>query len=362
LHGFPVRLYSRTADKLAGIRERGGIVLEGQFRGFGRMATVTSDLAEALDGARVVLVAISAAGHQSLAEAMVPHLSPGQVVVLNPGRTGGALEVYRIFRDARVDPSVTVAETQTFIFACRALGEGRAHIFQCKREVPVAAIPAARTRAVVRLMRRALTAFVPAGHVLETSLSNVGGIFHPAPLLLNAGRIESGQTFDYYREGITPAVARVLEAIDAERMAVAESLGVRVISAREWLRVAYGAGGTNLHEATSTCPAYVGLSSPRDLDGRYLHEDVPTSLVPIAALGRLTGTATTAIDAIVDLACLATGVNFRAIGRTLERMGLAGMDAREVAHYVLKGADSLARTRAAFGGLAEEAYSSSRAR
>ncbi len=355
--GFPVRLYNRTPDKLAAIRERGGIALEGQFEGFGRLDAATSDLAEALDGARVVMVVIPASGHRSLARALAPHLAPGQVVVLNPGRTGGALEVYRIFRDAGVDAGVTVAEAQTFIFASRALGEGRVRIFQCKRRVPVAAIPAARTRVVVRLMRRALPEFVPAAHVLETSLDNIGAIFHPGPTLLNAARIESGRPFDYYHEGITPAVARLLEAMDAERMAVAQALGVRAISAREWLGVAYGAEGADLHAAISTCSAYAGLRSPPDLDSRYLHEDVPASLVPIAALGRLTGVTTTAINAVVDLACLVTGVDFRANGRTLERMGLEGMSVRELWQYVLGGDEALARREVAFGRLAEPAHS-----
>ncbi|MDQ7793653.1 MAG: NAD/NADP octopine/nopaline dehydrogenase family protein [bacterium] len=335
--GFPVRLYNRSADKLEGIRDRGGVELEGRFGGFGRLEAVTSDLGEALQGARVILVVIPASGHRDLARALAPHLAPGQVVVLNPGRTGGAFEFYRVFRERGVHPAVTVAEAQTFIFASRVVGPGRARIFEKKRRVPVAALPAGRTRTVVRLMRRALSEFVPAAHVLETSLANIGAIFHPAPALMNAARIENGSSFDHYHDGISPAVARVLEAMDEERLAVARALGLRLISAREWLRVAYGAVGPDLYTAIASCSAYAGIGAPREVNSRYLHEDVPAGLVPLAALGQLTGVTTPAISAIVDLASVAVGADFRAAGRTLERMGLDGMTVNGLWDYVLRG-------------------------
>ncbi|HAI22175.1 MAG TPA: NADP transhydrogenase subunit alpha [Clostridiales bacterium UBA8153] len=350
--GFPVRLYNRSAARLEAIRERGGVKLEGRFEGFGRFEAVTSDLGEALRGARVALVVIPASGHRALARAMAPHLAPGQVVVLNPGRTGGALEFYQVFREQEVHPGVTVAEAQTFIFASRVVGPGRVRVFEIKHRVPVAAIPAGRTRTVVRLMRRGLSEFVPAAHVLETSLANIGAIFHPAPTLMNAARIETGAGFDHYHEGISPAVARVLEAMDAERLAVARALGTRVVSAREWLQAAYGVVGSDLYTAIASCSAYSGISAPDEVNNRYLSEDVPASLVPIAALGQLVGVATPAINAIVELASLATGVDFFAAGRTLERMGVAGMTVDGLWQYVLRG-------EKIFAASGKEAYSGS---
>lgn len=53
LAGCHVTPNNRTADRVAAIKERGGIDLENAdgLRGFGRLARVTADMAEGLSGA-----------------------------------------------------------------------------------------------------------------------------------------------------------------------------------------------------------------------------------------------------------------------------------------------------------------------
>ena len=62
--------------------------------------------------------------------------------------------------------------------------------------------------------------------MLQTGLNNMGAIFHPALTLLNSGWIEATHgDYQFYIDGVTPSVARVLEALDRERVTVAASLG-----------------------------------------------------------------------------------------------------------------------------------------
>ena len=84
-------------------------------------------------------------------------------------------------------------------------------------------------------------------------------------------------------------MARVLEALDRERVTVAAALGLRAQTALEWLKMAYNASGENLHEAVHNQQGYYGITAPRTLRHRYITEDVPMSLVPIAALGQRYG-------------------------------------------------------------------------
>ena len=59
---------------------------------------------------------------------------------------------------------------------------------------------------------------VPAQSVLETGLYNGNPVLHPAIALLNAGALERNDgTFRFYGDGMTPAVARLIEAVDGER-------------------------------------------------------------------------------------------------------------------------------------------------
>ena len=141
------------------------------------------------------MVIIPAIGHYSIAAAMAPYLEDGQIIVLNPGRTCGALEVYETIRKYGCMKDIVVAEAQTFIYACRATGPNSAHIFSVKNEVALSAIPAIFTRKVINLLSEAYPQFIPANDVMETSLNNFGAIFHPAPTLLNSGHIRRGQTF-----------------------------------------------------------------------------------------------------------------------------------------------------------------------
>ncbi len=263
LMGFPVTLYNRTPENIAAIKARGGIELEsfeGGPRGFARLVAVTADMAEALAEAEVVMVVVPSTAHADIARAAAPHLRSGQVVVLNPGRTGGALEFVKILRDSGCDADVTVAEAETLIYASRSDGPAQARIFGIKEAVPVAALPATRTRRALEALAPAYPQFIDGISVLHTGLNNMSAIFHPALTLLNAGRIEStGGDFQFYIEGVTPSVARVLEVLDRERVTVAAALGIRARTALEWLKMAYDATGADLYEAIHNQPGYYGI-------------------------------------------------------------------------------------------------------
>ena len=97
---------------------------------------------------------------------------------------------------------------------------------------------------------------------------------------------------------LTPAF-NVL-AVVATAFGVAASLGIRAQTAQEWLKRAYDATGSNLYEAIHNQSGYYGISAPKTLNHRYIFEDVPMSLVPIAAFGQRYGVSVQEIDAIIQ--------------------------------------------------------------
>jgi opine dehydrogenase len=340
VRGFTVNLYNRTAERINDIALRGEISLEYEdgTRRLGRLDVVTSDIAEALDGTDIMMVVVPASGHREVARLCAPHLRDGQMVVLNPGRTGGALEFRQILNREGCSADVIVAEAGTFVFASRSTGPTQARIFRHKNAVPLAALPALRTGHVLEVLCEAYPQFIPAPNVLHTSLDNMGAIFHPALTLLNAGWIEHTKgEFQFYIEGVTRSTARVLEVLDRERVTVAAALGVRARPALRWLKDAYSAEGNTLYEAIQANAGYQGINAPRNLRHRYIFEDVPFSLVPLTALGAQFGVNTWAIDAMVRLACVVHGTNYYERGRTVEDMGLKGLRVSEVMRYVEQG-------------------------
>ena len=193
LLGFPVTLFNRTFENVAAIKRRGGIEIEsseGGPHGFGRLASVTSEIAEALAPADVVMVVVPSTAHADVATAAAPHLRDGQIIVLHPGRTCGAIEFVKTLKDSGCQADVIVAEAETLLYACRSEGPAQVRIFRIKEAVPLAALPATRTTVVLEALAPAYPQFVDGTSVLHTSLNNMGAIFHPALTILNAGRIE----------------------------------------------------------------------------------------------------------------------------------------------------------------------------
>jgi len=334
--GFPVSLYNRSDEKLQAVRWHGGIRVDGAVTGFGAVQQASGDLARLVPEADVLMVVTPATAHRPLAALLAPLLRDGQVIVLNPGRTGGALEVRAQLRHHGCAAQVLVAEAQTFLYAARATSKSSAHIYRIKNSVPVASLPSYRIPELLAVLNQAFPEFVAGTNVLATSFDNIGAVFHPALTILNAGWIEAtGGEFDYYHQGITPSVGRVLERIDEERIAVAKALGLQMTTARQWLYRSYDSSGKDLCEAIRSTNSYAGIRAPSTIAHRYIWEDVPMSLVPMASIGAQLGVPTPTIRMIIDLASLLHRCDYLSEGRTAESLGLSGLSVKAIRQYVV---------------------------
>lgn len=339
--GADVALWNRTYDHIEVIKKRGGIELESTDsgpRGFGKLSLVTAEMAEAIPHAQVIMVVLPSSAHADVAKAAAPYLRDGQMVILHPGRTLGALEFTKVLRDTGCTADVTVAEAETFIYASRADGPAQARIFRIKEAVPLAALPSKRNEMVLEAIHHAYPQFIDGVDVLHTGLNNMGAIFHPALTLLNAGWIEATHgDYQFYIDGVTPSVARVLEALDRERVTVASSIGIRARTAQEWLKLAYNSVGETLHEAIQNQPGYYGIKAPATLNHRYIFEDVPMSLVPIASLGKRYGVSVHGMESIIRLGSIIHRTDYWRRGRTVEKLGLSEWSVNELTRFVEEG-------------------------
>lgn len=341
LMGFEVTLFNRTLEHVEAIQQRGGIELEsyeGGPHGFGKLSMVTSDLQAALSEAQVIMVVVPSSAHEDIAQKTALHLKNGQIILLHPGRTCGAIEFNKVIRDFGCTADVTVAEAETFIYASRSDGPAQARIFRIKDAVPLAALPATRTQAVLDAVDEAYPQYIHGVNVLHTGMNNMGAIFHPALAILNAGRIESTRgDFQFYVDGVTPSVANILEVLDRERVTVAAAIGVRARTGLEWLEMAYNSKGADLYEAIQNQTGYYGIKAPNTLTHRYIFEDVPMSMVPIATLGQRHGVSVRGIDSIIRLACFIHHTDYWRHGRTPNKLGIDMYSVSELTRFVNEG-------------------------
>lgn len=335
--GFAVRLHSRSAERLAPLRD--GITVTGARTGTVRPALLTTDLAQAVADADLVTLVVPASAHREYARALAPLLQPHVPVLLNPGHTGGSLDFAAAIAaaGAAVPP---IAETVTLTYICRMEGPATVAIYRETTRLRFAALPASRTTELASRIAPLFPNIAPVGSVLETGLMNINAVIHPPGVLMNAGWTELTRgNFLFYKESITPSVARVIEAVDGERLALAAALGVDVPAFIDY----FCAAGLTSEDARQSRSVYRAMQesapnrtirAPGSLAHRYVDEDVGYGLVPMTELARLAGVVAPVMDALVSLASVARGVDFRATGLTLGRMGLAGRSIPDLMTHV----------------------------
>jgi opine dehydrogenase len=331
LRGFSVRLYGRSLATIAPVQARGGIELTGALgEHFAPLPKVTNDAGEAICDADLVVMVAPTHAHGAVATTIAPHLTEDQVLLAAPGHT-----VLLIPDTLRRDGCHVGAfcDTASLPYIARKSGPAAVHIAQAARYLMFAAFPGTRTAQLAERLRPVYPAIQPGANLLATVFPYANAIHHPPAILYNAGRVEAtrGDYYHYY-DGISPAVGRLIDALDAERLAVAQALGVRVLPfVEQFHRAGYtteAARATGLaYEAFHQSEPDRWIRAPASLDHRFLDEDVPYGLVPLAELARFAGVATPAIEHLIHLCGVATGKDYRAQGLTLERLGLAGYDA-----------------------------------
>jgi len=326
INGRRVRVHDVRPEAIDGIRERGGLDVSGIASGFAPIECATTDLAEAVEGAVLIAVTTVNNDHDAVATALAPLLRDGQIVCLIPGYIGGALQFRHQLDRLGCTARVKLGEMDNFPFTGAIDGPSAVRVASLKRRLQVAALPASDSPAVVEAVHALLPPVIAADNVFQTALATMNPILHVPGMLGNQGRLDAGEPFQFYGAGITPSVARVVDALDGERVALAHAFGVTVPTVRQWLAQTYGLEGDDLYALIQRLHHEVFKDSPAPgrLDARYVTEDVPFGLVPLSELGRLAGVATPIALGLSQVASAALGRDFFREGRTLERMGLEG--------------------------------------
>jgi opine dehydrogenase len=340
IFGCRLRLTDLDDTRLAAVRTRGGLDVEPG--GFVAIERVTTDLAAAVDGAQLIAVCSGGTYQESVAAGLAPLLRDGQTILLIQGNTGGSLVFRRVLDAAACRAVIDIAEMDNYPYSCWRPAPTTIRPIVRKQFLQIASFPGNRIDPVFALLGPLFPHAVAAPTVIATGFTNANAMLHVANCVANAGKIDRGESYKFYAEGVTPSVARLYSAINAERVAVAAALGAEVPSLEDWFERTYGVRGATLPETcqlltTNSDGPYQATGTPRSWDHKYIAEDVPVGLMPMRALGQAAGVPTPRIDAVISLAQTLAGSEFASTARTLERMGLGGMDAARIRHTVLVG-------------------------
>jgi len=335
-HGHEVRVFDfdQFPDNVAAIAAQGGISAEGDISGSAPIAYSGHDIDKVLQGAQLIYIVGPAYSTEPFGQAVSGKLSAGQTVIVSPSSCGGALAFKRAANLDLQDESIRVAETSTLHYAVRLTEPGKIRVFlKLKAGNLLAALPGRHTGDILNLIADVYPSMEPADSVLQTSLQNANPIIHPAVTLSNAARIEmTGGDFLFYEEGVSDSVGRLIEALDNERIAIGNKLGISILPDPDMgvrqgymLEANYGSGYRQ-------APGFRGIGAQPQLDHRYLNEDVGYGLVFMSMLGQQVGVPTPGIDAVIDLASIVMARDYRTEAvRTPASLGIADCSVEELA-------------------------------
>lgn len=304
----------------------------------GNFSVQSSSLADTITGAQAVIISLPAYGHAQVMLAAAPYIASGQPVFVMPSLSlGGLLLAKLLYARGVLTPIVSVGTTvATARKLATASGAATVRLLTVRTRLDLAATPASATGAMVTLASELFgDCFVAQSDALAIALSNVNPISHVPLALANLSRIEAAEAWTQY-DRMTGSTARMIEALDAERLAVAASFGLTVRSIHEHFHHSFSVPMASLDAQSRAVHANRGsVAGPTSLTTRYLTEDVPYGLAFIGWLGRCNGVAVPVADGCIALTSAALGRDLAAENTLLALAGLKDLPA-EALHAVAR--------------------------
>jgi opine dehydrogenase len=330
LHGHDVRLWRRDAAAVEAHRAAGSriVVKDAKGRHDVQLALVTTDIARAVRDAELIVCPTPAFAQADIAALLAPHLKDGQVVFLPPA-TFGSMIFAKAMHDAGNHADAAFAETGTLPWLARKHGPFEVAITIRAKRLPTGVFPLPASEHALAVIGRAFPgAIEPCGDALSGALMNAGPIIHPPLIVMNAGPMEHFERWDIHKEGTQPAIRRVTDALDAERIAVREAFGYGAPHfplahhyAREGEEWMYGRGSHDRLTDSGDWREQIVLT-----EHRYMREDLRVGLSFMVSAATLAGIATPLMKSFLAIGGAVCGEDFLQGGRTLAGLGFGGLD------------------------------------
>jgi len=299
-----------------------------------------TDLETAIQFADLILIPLPATTHENLAQQAAAYFKQGQVVYLPPG-TFGSYIFAQAMRAAGNHAQVAFAETGTLPYLVRKHGVNQIVVSGYATRLPTGVFPSALSEYAFKILKQAYPSVEPIEDGLSGALMNAGPIIHPPLILMNAGPLEHFEAWDIHNEGTQPAIRRVTNQLDQERMLVREALGYAAPhfpladhynkdgEGDEWM---YGRGAHGKLTDSGDWREDIDLKTHR-----YMLEDTQLGLSFIVSVSRWAGVPTPVAEGLLNIASAVTGVNLYENGRTLENLGLAEKSRAELKAILQQG-------------------------
>lgn len=373
LAGAKVRIWEQEAfKKNFNNMERTGIKLTGNqfsYYGFERRGTAhvdlaTTDMAEAVKGAGIIVIATVAMAHEPIFRELIPLLEDGQVIHILPDNCGTFI-FRKIMRELNCTTKVIVGAWYTAPYGVRIVKRGGVTTNECKVEDRIttirgAALPHTDTEGFIESANyipaldavRTGDGFVTGETVIDVNLSNVNPVIHVPGTVLGAAVMQNFDTvlgqdkknYSLYGFALCPAIAEVQAVFWEEEKSLAKAMNVDLctVNYEDFFSrtTMYGKEYMGPDFAVPFEEKYENFygDGPFDLENRYITEDVPVGCYLIQQLGKKYGVATPTVDSMIYLANVMIKRDLIAESKyTLDYLDIGHMNDEQLQKYIREG-------------------------
>lgn len=345
--GAEVTLFSAYGAELTLLAQSSGISLRGegpvgtyQVDRDGPSVRTTAELDAAVRDAQVIFLTGPIHKQRTYAMVLADHLNDGQILVLAPGRSMGAVETAWLLRIGGCTVDVTLVEVQGLPYWFRS--EGAALTLSQAAPMAAATLPRGRDEVL-----DALSAYIPniqaVDSVLASGFHDLSAAVEIPALILGGAAMGTGgpeipmggvplaanQTF---KSLIGPDQTEVIHGLAEERRRIAAAFGVRNLpDMQAWISTFAGA-----ERGPGARPV------PDQHTSRVMMRDgVLGSLVPLVSAGELAGIPSPLTTSLIAMSDRILGADVAAAGRRLETIGVSADDvdqARRIFDTIATGA------------------------
>lgn len=373
LAGREVRLYSRSPRSIENL-DRTGILLDGIQRnlyafersGRAHLDLYTTDMAEAVRGAGIIVIAITALSQMDYLTKLVPLLEDGQVIhTFTDNYT--SLVIRKLMRETGIERDVIVGGWSSAPYGTRVekvQGFWMPHVGVKYRAITLrgACLPMTDIDDFMESVKYlpAMDAVttgdgpVAGDTMLDIGFANVNPVIHVPASILGVSSMENWSSvygndpdsYSMYSHGLCKSICEVQYQFYGEEVSIADAIGIDVpryayemfFSRRSVLTQEYMGLDENGRDNVVfplDKPCDEGNTGPNNIDHRYITEDIPVSCKIYHELGEKFGVRTPIIDSMIVLGGAMHKTNwFETSPFGLEYIGIADMDRDELLAYL----------------------------
>jgi len=285
---------------------------------------VAKDCEDAIADADAVMIALPANGHKKVMDAAAPYLREGMPVIISSHSSFGALHLSRLLAERKI--SLPIVVWGTTLVTGRQLGPIEIHVGNIRQKLDIATLPFTAMGEGFELCTTLFgDRFVKRDGLLAIALSNLNPQNHLGIALFNLTRMEKGEQWSQ-GGNVTPAVGRFIEALDAERLAIAAHFGIAVRTVKEHFSLSFHVPMDTVSNMNQELDRQGrGGFGPTTIESRYILEDVPFGLLPTVLLGKISGTPAILHEAGIAIFSAALGRDLKEDNDVLPQLGIEGM-------------------------------------